>query len=408
MWKRRIAWGVIIICAAILYLFDNGTASLALLICCILVPVGSLALLAAAGGNVQAELVPVDEFDHAKAGGSLDAAAEIVVRNKGRLPLGKTSVRVNCRNLRTGQSEQVEIQAEANRRETRTPLKLEMPHVGRHEIRLEESFVADALGLARRRIPTEGAVDSTKYPEVFPIQVRLASSAAVMLESDRYANRRSGNDPGEVREIREYVPGDPVRNIHWKLSEKTDKLLVKELGLPVTDQMMVLLDTAAPYSVTGNASAWDGPAAGAAGPSEPPSAADPKALDIIASVYMSLLQALTGSGYEFTAGWIDGNGQPLQRKITMPAQIAEAADSFLAAPPDSGSLLRQIETVRTENRFSHLVIVGAQIPAGIEEIAGGAQVTLLLHGWGSEVREGMSIIGYDAGNYQQELAGIEI
>ena len=53
-----------------------------------------------------------------------------------------------------------------------------------------------------------------------------------MLESDRSADSRRGNDPGEVRAIREYVPGDPVRNIHWKLSEKTDKLLVKGARQP--------------------------------------------------------------------------------------------------------------------------------------------------------------------------------
>lgn len=37
--------------------------------------------------------------------------------------------------------------------------------------------------------------------------------------------RREGEEPGEIRL---YLPGDPVRNIHWKLSAKKDELLVRD------------------------------------------------------------------------------------------------------------------------------------------------------------------------------------
>ncbi|WP_243680311.1 DUF58 domain-containing protein [Vulcanisaeta souniana] len=39
----------------------------------------------------------------------------------------------------------------------------------------------------------------------------------------------------DVREVREYVPGDPIRRLHWKKSAKLNKLIIKLLqgpGLP--------------------------------------------------------------------------------------------------------------------------------------------------------------------------------
>ena len=45
----------------------------------------------------------------------------------------------------------------------------------------------------------------------------------------RARSLRKSNSPGsEIYDIREYNPGDSVKNIHWKISAKKDKLIVKE------------------------------------------------------------------------------------------------------------------------------------------------------------------------------------
>lgn len=41
-------------------------------------------------------------------------------------------------------------------------------------------------------------------------------------------SRLSGSDFSDVSQIREYIPGDAMKNIHWKLSAKKDILMVKE------------------------------------------------------------------------------------------------------------------------------------------------------------------------------------
>lgn len=39
---------------------------------------------------------------------------------------------------------------------------------------------------------------------------------------------RKGTDASEMFDIRSYVPGDDIRSIHWKLSGKTDELIVRQ------------------------------------------------------------------------------------------------------------------------------------------------------------------------------------
>lgn len=62
------------------------------------------------------------------------------------------------------------------------------------------------------------------------------------LSSDRYSQVKPGGDPAEVFGIKEYVLGDKIRNIHWKLSSKMDKLMVKQLSLPINDTLSLIID----------------------------------------------------------------------------------------------------------------------------------------------------------------------
>lgn len=38
---------------------------------------------------------------------------------------------------------------------------------------------------------------------------------------------KPGSDSGETFAVREYVPDGSIKNIHWKLSQKQDKLMAQ-------------------------------------------------------------------------------------------------------------------------------------------------------------------------------------
>lgn len=53
-----------------------------------------------------------------------------------------------------------------------------------------------------------------------------------------------GNDTSEVSDIREYIPGDKLQNIHWKLSAKKDMLMVKEHISLTSTQLLFYIELA--------------------------------------------------------------------------------------------------------------------------------------------------------------------
>lgn len=50
-----------------------------------------------------------------------------------------------------------------------------------------------------------------------------------------------GSDFSDVSHVREYVPGDPIKNIHWKLSAKKDIWMVKERLQMSSRKLLVVL-----------------------------------------------------------------------------------------------------------------------------------------------------------------------
>lgn len=61
-------------------------------------------------------------------------------------------------------------------------------------------------------------------------------------EADVYDDRRAGYDKNELFAIREYQAGDKLADIHWKLTAKEDKLMVKEYALPKPCAVLFLLE----------------------------------------------------------------------------------------------------------------------------------------------------------------------
>ncbi len=376
MLRRRIVYILLILSSAILYLFSNETVTLALLISLIAAPFISLGFMSASGKNLKIELEAVETNKYV-----------LKMHNPDIMPIADVTMNINCRNLRTGEFEVIPVTSNLGPKSRKEiPFEFTAGHAGRYEISLELPKITDALGLWARKMTADSRQYITVLPEIFDVGIEVTSSSAAMLESDRYAENKSGNDPGEVRSIREYIPGDPVKNIHWKLSEKTGKMLVKELGLPITDQFLVILDTASDIGL------------------------DPEALDSVASVVVSITRAFRAEDVDFSIGWTDTEtGAAVTSKIRTDEDLAAATDEFLSIPSTSHSAFERIERGSVDSRFAHLILVSSRIPDGIESITNGCQVTIVLYGENASISsESISVIGFNEHTYKTELARIEV
>ena len=379
MLKRRIACILLILSALILYIFDNESVTLALLLALIVMPAASVGLIALSGRNFRISMERTTQPDE-------NPVVRVTTENPDIIPLAAVEAEVVCTNLRTGEADSYMIRNTPRPKSTQTiDLEILPKNAGRYEIEVSSATLTDPLQLSGRQVACSDREYVTIMPEIFDMQVSYASDAA-MLEGDRSADSRRGNDPGDVRAIRDYVPGDPVRNIHWKLSEKADKLLVKELGNPITDQFLLILDTGHEVSQI------------------------PAALETIASVFVSLAETIRRDSSGLSIAWTDPEtGRAVIRKVVEEADLTAAADEYLAVPAAMHSAFERIDRDIAESRYAHIVVVGSMVPEGIEAIANGCQVTVLLYGGeGSTTENNVTIIGFDSGSCKTDLAGIEI
>ena len=71
---------------------------------------------------------------------------------------------------------------------------------------------------------------------------RFLTKEGFDMESFRYSGARPGDDPGETFDIREYQEGDSIRQIHWKLTGKLDKMMIRQRSFPVDDTVLILAE----------------------------------------------------------------------------------------------------------------------------------------------------------------------
>lgn len=378
MWKRRILWVAALLLTALLYFFENNAGTLSLLLAAFLLPiVGLLPLLC----GVSAELAAAKT---AEKGQSLSGCVRL--RNNGLLPLPRASVQLTCRNLRTGE--------EASRLVTlslmpgeqhRADFRLDCPHCGTIRMELTQVTVYDLFGLMGRKKSCSAAAEFTVLPALFEPEIVRRDSASALPDSDIYASDRPGNDPGETFAVREYVPGDALRKMHWKLSEKTDRAMVREFGLPVVNDVLLLFETA------GNA--------------------DAAAADAMTEVFASLSHALLSQGCSHQVGWQEAEGFRLQT-ISTQAEFDTMLEALLRLPSgESGSVAHSFSEIAPHSGFAHIAVIAPQIPAGVKKLFSGNRVSVLV--CGSTAFEGLQpdgtyVLTFGCADYAQTLCRLEV
>jgi uncharacterized protein (DUF58 family) len=112
---------------------------------------------------------------------------------------------------------------------------------GHYHLQTLKITALDPLGLVAFTKEFEAPIDLIVYPVPQPLP------SALMAGGDRFgfrdvptnAVRGSGVDPDGVRE---YVPGDPLRRMHWKSTARTGRLSVIEFEEPRAVNLCIALD----------------------------------------------------------------------------------------------------------------------------------------------------------------------
>ncbi len=104
---------------------------------------------------------------------------------------------------------------------------------------ITEVTIYDFLGILSKKIPVSIRLQVPVLPDDVPVPVLPDTPSSEGF--DEYAEPDlKGNISSDVKEIREYRPGDRMSRIHWKLSAKLDDLFVKEMERTSVMSVVVL------------------------------------------------------------------------------------------------------------------------------------------------------------------------
>ena len=123
--------------------------------------------------------------------------------------------------------------------------EITFPYRGSYSIGVSDVICHDIFGMFKYRY------NLNIFKSIFVLPRRVTLEA---LEGDdrtqsstEIVSRFSGNDNTEQNDVRQYQTGDSLRSVHWKLSSKTQDLMVRQYSMNKEKRTYIFCDTAARY-----------------------------------------------------------------------------------------------------------------------------------------------------------------
>ena len=306
MIKRRVFWLLWLAAAAVLYFFENNTGTRIVLASSLLIPLLSILFAMLFTEHVRFEL-SVPERVHKGEIFTLVGSIQESWLLAACLPCASVCIE----NPLTGEmicSERLSFEREKS-------IRFKSDHCGSLVVRLQDRAVEDRFGLFRFSVQENASAERRVivYPELFPVRIdhnNLSNGSEV---NGSLSAGNGGGDLSSYSGIREYVPGDPVRQIHWKLSVKTDRLLIRECEKDTAAGLTLWLETS-------------------------PEKLDPAKMDHAAEALLSVSHSLCESNDPHQVSWFDHAREEMEKMfVASETDFEQMEKALLSAKSGSGS-----------------------------------------------------------------------
>lgn len=168
---------------------------------------------------------------------------QLCVTNKSIFPIGKAEAHIEYYNIFNNQINEFELLFPVQARNTqRITFQLSSKYCGILKIRSAYIDIYDPLRIFRFRTGKNVQAEIAVMPEIHEVNGAISYTDRESEESSIFSESTAGDDPSEIFDLRDYINGDKLNRIHWKLSSKKDELIVKEYSMPVDVPCMLFLN----------------------------------------------------------------------------------------------------------------------------------------------------------------------
>lgn len=333
--RRRIGFGLAAAALAVLLYAFSVPALLWLELVLVLLALALGLFLRLDAGHLQMEL-------RTASGCRVGAPLRLTLTAKGPgryWSAGYAQVRVEIDNIMCGTREEKDFQLSL--REGKETFETELPTdlCGELRFRCMEVKLYDMLGLFSAKCRDFPEVRAVVSPDTMNLELLRSRDTVGMVCTEGLMQNRRGSDPSEIFDIREYVPGDDIRSIHWKLSAKSDSLITRQPSDPSHYDLVLMPDLGLRQQERETAK---------------------EEINSAASVLLSAGEGLLQQGVAFCLALPTKRGLQV-REIRSRRELHELLPQWLALElPAAGGLgLQCFLTDRMEQYFTRLVIISA-------------------------------------------------
>lgn len=239
MIKKRLEYGLLLLASIVFHIFLVDYLSFFVLIFFLALPVFSLLIMLFLCRSIAVEL-EIKSFSIQK---NESLPIRLKVRNTSFFIPCPIRVELTIRNELTQEELSSMFFITAGYKRQTIKQTLSSKYCGKLDCRIRELRIYDCLGLFSFRRKTDNRKSYTVFvlPFVYPL-MGMDSKNHQSVEHNKSLQIKIGDDPSEIFDIREYRDGDRLSRVHWKLFNKYDQLMVKDFGIPISNDVLLLLD----------------------------------------------------------------------------------------------------------------------------------------------------------------------
>lgn len=379
-----------IIAAALLFVLVDNVGTLIIMVASVIVPALLIIMTAITAKRLEVSV----STDNTRKNGSFSGTVDIT--NKSIFPATSIKLKLNVKNYLNGRSHIIEDEFSVSSRSTnKIPFDSGTQYAGKIGICTEFITLTAPANLFKFRVADKGDSISEHIvmPETTPCRVFVEDTPDSLADSDVYSMVKSGNDPSETFLIREYAPGDPIKTIHWKLSQKADNIMVRELGLPIKNDILLLFDMS---STQGSG------------------LPDCEDINTLVKVFFSVSLALSEQEINYTLGFCNNHtGAFSYHDISAPADRDNLTESLLSNT-FTETEIPFVELFRQNlpgSHYQHIIIATLNKANNLSSLFSGNRVNALVLNnefGGTTQEDNVNIISFAEYDYKEIIETIEI
>lgn len=172
---------------------------------------------------------------------------EVILKftNKSIFPLNRIQIPIEYMNEVTGIKKNRIVELALDQQSTqKVSINLQSQHCGKLNISIKKVLLFDYLHIWKKRCIVNINTEIAVIPDVGYTDTDLIKKVYMNnsnSDNERYSKEKKGEDVSEVFDVRDYKRGDKPNRIHWKLSQRLDKVMIKEYSEPLKDSVAFIL-----------------------------------------------------------------------------------------------------------------------------------------------------------------------